>query len=110
MPETCSALTADPVLIGVVFFVGGAGLIVSNVTTVSLRQRITPDRLLGRINSSHRLVAYGTKPLGALAGGLLAQVFGLHTVFAVMGLLAVSTAFGAYSPSLRAASRSCTRA
>ncbi|WIX90601.1 MFS transporter [Amycolatopsis sp. DG1A-15b] len=89
------ALTADPVIIGAAFFAGGVGLIVSNVTTVSLRQRITPDRLLGRINSSHRLVAYGTRPLGALAGGLLAQSFGLHAVFAVMSLLAVSTVFGA---------------
>jgi MFS family permease len=89
------ALTAHPVLIGAAFFAGGAGLVVSNVTTVSLRQRITPDRLLGRTNSSHRLVAYGTKPLGALAGGLLAQLFGLPTVFAVMGLLAVSATFGA---------------
>ncbi len=89
------AVTADPVLIGAAFFVAGVGLIVSNVTTVSLRQRITPDRLLGRTNSSHRLVAYGTRPLGALAGGLLAQFAGLPTVFAVMGLLAMSTVFGA---------------
>ncbi|GHG22515.1 MULTISPECIES: MFS transporter [Amycolatopsis] len=89
------ALTTDPVLIGAAFFAGGVGLIVSNVTTVSLRQRITPDRLLGRANSSHRLVAYGTRPLGALAGGLLAQGFGLPTVFAVMSLLAMSTVFGA---------------
>ncbi|MBE8520657.1 MFS transporter [Amycolatopsis sp. H6(2020)] len=89
------ALTADPVIIGAAYFAGGVGLIVSNVTTVSLRQRITPDRLLGRTNSSHRLVAYGTRPLGALAGGLLAQFFGLPTVFAVMSLLAMTTVFGA---------------
>ncbi|MDX3195086.1 MFS transporter [Streptomyces sp. MN03-5084-2B] len=89
------ALTADPVIIGAAFFAGGVGLIVSNVTTVSLRQRITPERLLGRTNSSHRLVAYGTKPLGALAGGLLAGSFGLQPVFAVMSLLAMATVFGA---------------
>ncbi|MDS0134318.1 MULTISPECIES: MFS transporter [unclassified Amycolatopsis] len=89
------AVTADPVLVGAAFFVSGVALIVSNVTTVSLRQRITPDRLLGRTNSSHRLVAYGTKPLGALAGGLLAQFSSLPTVFAVMSVLAMSTAFGA---------------
>ncbi|HET6707401.1 MFS transporter, partial [Amycolatopsis sp.] len=71
------AVTTNPVIIGATFFAGGAGLVVSNVTTVSLRQRVTPDRLLGRTNSSHRLVAYGTKPLGALAGGLLAELFGL---------------------------------
>ncbi|QKV80050.1 MFS transporter [Amycolatopsis sp. Hca4] len=88
------AVTTDPAIIGIAFFAGGVGLIVSNVTTVSLRQRITPDRLLGRINSSHRLVAYGTKPLGALAGGVLAQFFGLPAVFAAMSLLAMSAVFG----------------
>ncbi|SED02998.1 Predicted arabinose efflux permease, MFS family [Amycolatopsis tolypomycina] len=89
------ALTADPVIIGAAFFVGGVGLIVSNVTTVSLRQRITPDRLLGRTNSSHRLVAYGTRPLGALVGGVLTESFGLRPVFAAMSLLAMATVFGA---------------
>ncbi|MGW5746480.1 MFS transporter [Amycolatopsis sp. NPDC003861] len=96
------AVTADPVLVGAAFFVSGVTLIVSNVTTVSLRQRITPDRLLGRTNSSHRLVAYGTKPLGALAGGLLAQFSSLPTVFAVMSALAMSTAFGATKVTARA--------
>jgi hypothetical protein len=58
------ALTANPVLIGLGFFIGGGGLIAWNVITVSLRQRITPDRLLGRVNSCYRLVAWGTMPLG----------------------------------------------
>ena len=37
---------------------------------MSLRQRITPDPLLGRVNSAYRLLAWGTMPLGAAAGGL----------------------------------------
>ena len=55
-----------------------------NIITVSLRQRITPDRLLGRLNSCYRLLAWGTIPLGAAVGGLLAQWFGLRLVFVVM--------------------------
>ena len=81
------ALTADPYLLGAAFFVGGASVAVWNVITVSLRQRITPDRLLGRVNSAYRLLAWGTIPLGSVAGGLLAQVFGLRAVFAAMALL-----------------------
>ncbi len=81
------ALTASPVLIGVGFFIGGGGLIAWNVVTVSLRQRITPDRLLGRVNSCYRLVAWGTMPLGAAAGGLLGQLIGLRAVFALMAVL-----------------------
>jgi len=81
------ALTADPFLVGAGFFVGGLGMSVWNVITVSLRQRITPDHLLGRLNSAYRLLAWGTMPLGAVTGGLIAQFFGLTAVFAGMGAL-----------------------
>ncbi|MEX1164069.1 MAG: hypothetical protein WEB03_10865 [Nitriliruptor sp.] len=32
---------------------------------VSFRQRVTPDRLLGRVDAGFRLLAWGTMPLGA---------------------------------------------
>lgn len=86
------AVTADPFLIGAAFFAGGFGVVVWNVITVSLRQRVTPGRLLGRVNSGYRLVGWGTMPLGAAAGGLLGQVFGLRAVFAVMALLTLALA------------------
>lgn len=47
-------------------------------------------RLLGRVNSGYRLVAWGTRPLGALAGGLLAQLFGLQTTFAITALVVLT--------------------
>jgi MFS family permease len=84
------AVAANPVLIGAAFFVGGTTIAVWNVITVSLRQRVTPDRLLGRVNSGYRLVAWGTMPLGAAAGGLLAQLLGLRAVFVIMALLALA--------------------
>lgn len=88
------ALTASPVVIGVSFFVGGIGIVCWNVVTVSFRQRITPDRLLGRVNSCYRLVAWGTMPLGAAAGGALAQLLGLRAVFALMAALTLALCFG----------------
>ena len=88
------AVTADPYLIGAAFFVGGITIVIWNVITVSLRQRVTPDRLLGRANSGYRLVAWGTMPLGAAAGGLLAQLFGLRAVFAVMAALTLALLAG----------------
>lgn len=78
------ALTANVYVIGAAFVVDGVGIMVWNVITVSLRQRITPDRLLGRLNSCYRLLAWGTMPLGAAAGGALAQFLGLRPVFLVM--------------------------
>jgi len=80
------ALTSDARLVGLAFLVGGFSIVVWNVVTVSLRQRITPDRLLGRLNSAYRLLAWGTRPLGALAGGLIAEFAGLRTVFLTMGI------------------------
>jgi MFS family permease len=88
------ALTADPVLVGLAFFGGGMAIIVSNVITVSLRQLITPDRLLGRVNSGYRLFAWGTRPIGALTGGVLGQLVGLRPVFVAMGMLMLSVLVG----------------
>jgi MFS family permease len=88
------AATTDPVLIGAGFLVGGVTIAIWNVITVSLRQRITPDRLLGRLNSGYRLVAWGSRPLGAAAGGLLAQVLGLRAVFAVMAVVTLALIVG----------------
>ena len=81
------AITSSPAVIGVVFILGGAAMAVWNVISISLRQRITPGRLLGRVNSAFRLLAWGTLPLGAAAGGIIADTLGLQAVFMIMGTL-----------------------
>jgi MFS family permease len=81
------ALTSSPAIIAAVLFAGGITLMLWNVTTVSFRQRVTPDHLLGRVNSTYRLVAWGTMPLGAALGGALGEWLGVRSVFALMGLL-----------------------
>ncbi len=65
-----------------------------NVIAVSLRQRVTPDGMLGRVNSAYRLFAWGTRPIGALAGGLLGQLLGLRAVFLISAVVALSTLLG----------------
>jgi MFS family permease len=42
-----------------------------NVITVSLRQAIIPDRLLGRVNSVYRFLGWGMMPIGSLLGGAM---------------------------------------
>lgn len=88
------AVTADPFAVGAAFFVGGATIVIWNIVTVSLRQRIAPARLLGRVNSGYRLVAWGTMPLGAATGGLLAEFVGLRAVFVAMALVSLSLLVG----------------
>src|SRR5690606_17400051 len=74
-------LTHDVVAIGAAHAIGGLGVALWNVGTVTMRQRVVPLHLLGRVVSAHRLVAWGSLALGALAGGLVAQNAGLVTVF-----------------------------
>ncbi len=45
-----------------------------NVITVSLRQSIIPDHLLGRVNSVYRFFAWGSMPLGMLAAGAMVDL------------------------------------
>lgn len=79
------AFTTNPFTVGAGFFIGGFGIVLWNVVAVSLRQRITPDKLLGRVNSGYRLLAWGTMPLGAALGGVLGQFLGLVPVFLITG-------------------------
>jgi MFS family permease len=45
-----------------------------NVVSVSTRQRLIPDALLGRVNSIYRLLAWGMMPLGLILSGLVVSV------------------------------------
>ena len=49
------------------FVLGGLANVVYNITQVSLRQAITPERIQGRMNSVMRFIVWGTIPLGSLA-------------------------------------------
>jgi MFS family permease len=55
------------------------GVVLYNVTQLSMRQAITPERLQGRMNSTIRFIVWGVMPLGQLTGGALATGFGLRT-------------------------------
>ena len=87
-------VTALPVPIGASMLASGAGIVLWNVITVSLRQRITPDRLLGRMNASYRLVGWGSMPLGAALGGVLAEALGLRGAFLVAALVTFAVLIG----------------
>jgi MFS family permease len=78
-------VTANAWIVGASFAISGVGVVMWNVVTVSLRQRIVPDGLLGRVNASYRLLAWGSQPIGALVGGLVGELLGLEAVFLVAG-------------------------
>ncbi|MFV1991556.1 MAG: MFS transporter, partial [Acidimicrobiales bacterium] len=61
-------------LVWVLFFIMTFFGVGWNVLTVSLRQEIIPDHLLGRVNSVYRFLGWGMIPVGALLGGILVAV------------------------------------
>jgi len=72
---------------------------VNTISEQSLRQAIIPDRLLGRVNSSMHLLFHGVLPLGALAGGAIAQALGIRQALLIgaIGVL-LSTMWLVFSP------------
>jgi MFS family permease len=64
-------LTSSPWVVWAMFGVQSFFVVLWNVITVSLRQALIPDSLLGRVNSVYRFLGWGMMPLGSLLGGLL---------------------------------------
>ena len=84
------ALWANTIAVGISFAVSAAFGTIWNIITVSMRQTIVPEELLGRVNSAYRLLGWGTMPIGAAVGGVLADGFGLRAPFLVTGILSTA--------------------
>ena len=76
-----TALTPIPIgltswwpIVFVMFAIAMFVAVIWNVITVSLRQTIIPDELLGRVNSVYRFFAWGMIPIGSALGGLAVLV------------------------------------
>jgi len=97
-------LAPGPAVVAALLAVQGFSVTMWNVVTVSLRQRIVPGHLLGRVNSVYRMLGWGLMPAGALAGGFVAHAAGLRAPYIVAGLLCLLSVLAAL-PFLRAAVR-----
>ena len=58
-----------------------------NVITVSMRQRLIPTELFGRVNSVYRFIGTGSTAFGALIGGQIAYSFGLRATYLASGVV-----------------------
>lgn len=73
VPLLIGLIATWPVVL-VLFGIESLFIILWNVITVSLRQTIIPEGLLGRVNSVYRFFAWGMIPFGAAIGGVLVWV------------------------------------
>ncbi|PRX63011.1 putative MFS family arabinose efflux permease [Nonomuraea fuscirosea] len=80
-------LSPNAIVLGALLAANGFVTTLWSIVTVSLRQRSVPSELLGRVNSVYRMLGWGLIPLGALAGGLVADTFGLRAPYPVAGVL-----------------------
>lgn len=89
-------LAPSAVILTLFAIVEGIAGTVWNVITVSMRQRVIPTELFGRVNSAYRWIGTGSIALGAVIGGQIAHVAGLRAPFLVgAGLTFTALAFGA---------------
>jgi MFS-type transporter involved in bile tolerance (Atg22 family) len=94
-PLTVLSALARPGPLLVLVVIGTAagefGQIVYAITNVSLRQRLCPANMLGRVNATMRFLIMGLLPLGAVLGGTLGELLGLRaTLVLAFGLVLLS--------------------
>jgi len=67
------AIAPGPWTLALVFAVLEFAGLIWNIVSVSTRQRMIPDAMLGRVNSLYRLLAWGMMPVGLILSGLIVQ-------------------------------------
>jgi hypothetical protein len=103
------AVTAPLTLLGVLaqpgwsvaFIVVGSaagefGQIVYAITSVSVRQRLCPDRMLSRVNATMRVLIMALFPVGALVGGGIGDLVGTRFALGVSGVAMLACSIPVY--------------
>jgi predicted MFS family arabinose efflux permease len=77
-------------LAAVALLIPSYGVTIHNIAQITYRQASCPDELQGRMTASMRFILWGTRPLGAIAGGALGEWIGLRNTLwvAAVGVLA----------------------
>jgi predicted MFS family arabinose efflux permease len=86
------SLVVVPLLAGANLLYGVMGQI-AMINHLSLRQHITPDRLLGRTNATMRFISWSATPLAALLGGTAGEAVGLRPAIFLGALLTMLSVF-----------------
>ncbi|HEX7745170.1 MAG TPA: MFS transporter, partial [Micromonosporaceae bacterium] len=96
------AATTTPLVAAAVLVVFGIHTMGWGVIVVTLRQRLVPAGLLGRVGSVYGLLDLGGAALGSLLGGLLARLLGVTGPFWIAAAVMAGIAAVAWRPLGRA--------
>jgi Na+/melibiose symporter-like transporter len=89
------------VLAAPAFALVGVAVAVISVVAISLRQRLTPPHLMGRVGGAWRGIVWGAAPVGALVAGSVATIGGLRLPLVMAGALQCVVAIVFARPLLR---------
>ena len=81
-----TTIIPTPPLAALSFFMLGVGPILWVISTTTLRQSVTPPRLLGRVTAIN-ILSYGARPLGSALGAILGGLFGAEICLYVAVLI-----------------------
>ena len=68
-------------ILGMLFtaeFVSGFGVMILDISIGTIFAAVVPDPLRARVSGAFQAVNYGTRPVGALAGGAVGTLIGVH--------------------------------
>lgn len=81
----------------------GSAYVLVIVNAISYRQQVTPEQLLGRVNTAGRMLSWGVGwTVGSLVGGVIGSQLGVRPAMVVMGLFGFVAVLVAWTSPLRA--------
>lgn len=86
------ALATSVYIVGAVMVAFGIHAALWTIVGTSLRQRLTPEHMLGRVSSANLFISAGGEVAGALLGGALAGAFGITAPYWVGFVVALIVA------------------
>jgi MFS family permease len=83
LPVLLVPLASGPraLILGMLFtaeFVSGFGVMILDISIGTIFAAVVPDPLRARVSGAFQAVNYGTRPVGALTGGAVGTLIGVH--------------------------------
>ena len=95
-------LSPNWVVAAFALLVWGSAYMLVIVNAVSYRQQVTPEHLLGRVNTAGRMLSWGVGwTIGSMVGGLLGHEFGIRAAMVLVGLAGFIGVLVAWTSPLR---------